>query len=183
MVLVLPRIWKGILFGKFIKELRTRRRIGLREFCSEHGHDPSNWSKIERERLHPPKDERTLGAWAKELGIRPGSEDWQNFFDYADVDLGRIPPYVLKHRRLVSQLPNVFRTLSGEKLSREQLEKLIETIVDTKARSRMTIRRRLPTKKDFTRSRRKKRSVRQPVSHPLRQTLRIRIRDEATENV
>lgn len=162
------------MFGKFIKELRTRRRIGLREFCAEHGHDPSNWSKMERERLHPPKDERTLGAWAKELGIKPESEDWQKFFDYADVDLGRIPPYVLKHRRLVSQLPNVFRTLSGEKLSREQLEKLVETIVHTKARSRMTVKRRMPIKKDFARSRRKKRSLGQPASYPLPHAGRIR---------
>ena len=28
------------MFGTFIKELRTRRQLTLRQFCQEHGHDP-----------------------------------------------------------------------------------------------------------------------------------------------
>ena len=56
------------MFGTFIKELRAKQRLGLREFCLEHGHDPSNWSKIEREVLQPPRDEETLRTWAKQLG-------------------------------------------------------------------------------------------------------------------
>jgi len=116
------------MFGKFIKELRARQRLGLREFCLEHGHDPSNWSKIEREVLAPPRDENTLRTWAKQLGLKPGSEDWLKFFDYAAVDAGRIPDYVLKDEKLVAQLPAFFRTLSGQKPSREDLEKLFAVI-------------------------------------------------------
>src|SRR5436190_12135059 len=67
------------MFGEFVKELRARQRIGLREFCREHGHDPSNWSKIEREVLAPPRDEENLHTWAKQLGVKQGSEDWQFF--------------------------------------------------------------------------------------------------------
>jgi transcriptional regulator with XRE-family HTH domain len=116
------------MFGTFIKELRARQRFGLREFCLEHGHDPSNWSKIEREVLSPPRDEGILRTWAKQLGLKPNSDDWLKFFDYAAVDAGRIPDYVMKDEDLVEKLPVFFRTLSGQKPSREDLEKLLEII-------------------------------------------------------
>jgi transcriptional regulator with XRE-family HTH domain len=116
------------MFGGFIKELRARRRLGLREFCLEHGHDPSNWSKIEREVFQPPRAEETLRDWAKQLGLKPGSDDWLKFFDYAAVDAGRIPDHVLKDQELVEKLPAFFRTLSGYKPSDEELENLIKLL-------------------------------------------------------
>lgn len=116
------------MFGTFIKEIRSRRRIGLREFCLNHGHDPSNWSKVERGVLPPPKDESLLTEWAGQLGLEPGSEDWFRFFDYAAVDAGRIPSYVLEDAELVGKLPVFFRTLSGQKPSKEDLETLLEII-------------------------------------------------------
>jgi hypothetical protein len=116
------------MFGTFIKEIRSRSRIGLREFCLDHSHDPSNWSKIERGVLPPPKDEGLLTEWAQQLGLKPGSEDWLKFFDYAAVDAGRIPAYVLEDRELVGKLPAFFRTLSGQKPSKEDLETLLEII-------------------------------------------------------
>ena len=114
------------MFGEFIKQIRQRQRLGLREFCLANGCDPSNWSKIEREVLPPPRDEDTLRSWARQLGLKPGSEDWLKFFDYAAVDSGRIPEYILKDAKLVAQLPVFFRTISGQKPSREDLEKLVE---------------------------------------------------------
>jgi transcriptional regulator with XRE-family HTH domain len=116
------------MFGEFIKQIRQRQRLGLREFCLQNGCDPSNWSKIEREILPPPRYEETLRSWARQLGIKQGSEDWLKFFDYAAVDSGRIPDYVLKDEKLVAQLPVFFRTISGQKPSREDLEKLVELI-------------------------------------------------------
>src|SRR6266849_2199679 len=69
------------MFGTFIKELRTKQRLGLREFCLKYEHDPSNWSKIEREVLSPPSDETILRKWAKQLGVKEGSDDWLKFFE------------------------------------------------------------------------------------------------------
>jgi transcriptional regulator with XRE-family HTH domain len=120
------------MFGEFIKEIRSRRRLGLREFCLQHGHDPSNWSKIERGVLTPPADEETLRKWAAQLGLKEGSEDWRQFFDYAAVDAGRIPDYILKDEQLSAHLPLFFRTLSGQKPSREDLEKLLKIIKGTR---------------------------------------------------
>jgi len=123
---VLPHIKP--MFGTFIKELRARQRLGLREFCLKHGHDPSNWSKIERGVLPPPRDEETLRTWAKQLGLKQGSDDWLKFFDYAAVGAGRIPDHILEDKELAAHLPVFFRTLSGRKPSREDRKKLMALI-------------------------------------------------------
>jgi len=120
------------MFGRFIKELRARRRLGLREFCLEHGHDPSNWSKIEREVMSPPRDDETLRTWAKQLGLKPDTDDWHKFVSYAAVDAGRIPDHLLKDEELAAHLPVFFRTLSGQKPSREDMEKLLGIIKGTR---------------------------------------------------
>jgi transcriptional regulator with XRE-family HTH domain len=119
------------MFGQYIKELRSRKRIGLREFCTRHGHDPSNWSKIERGILPPPRDDDTLSEWARQLELVPGTPEWYRFIDYAAVDAGRIPPYLLEDKDLVAKLPAFFRTLSGKKPSEEDLLKLMEIIRST----------------------------------------------------
>ncbi|MCE0483344.1 MAG: hypothetical protein LV479_03795 [Methylacidiphilales bacterium] len=119
------------MFGQFIKEIRAKNRLGLREFCLQNGHDASNWSKIEREVLLPPKDEKILVEWAGQLGLTPGTEDWLKFFDYASVDAGRIPSHVLENKDLVEKLPAFLRTLSGQKPTKEDLERLLKIIEDT----------------------------------------------------
>ena len=116
------------MFGTFIKELRTKQRLGLREFCLTHGHDPSNWSKIEREVLPPPRDEETLRKWARQLGIKQGSDDWLKFFDYAAVDAGRIPDHVMQDKELLAKLPLFFRTISGQRPTRIQLTSLLKLL-------------------------------------------------------
>jgi transcriptional regulator with XRE-family HTH domain len=120
------------MFGTFVKELRARQRLGLREFCLEHGHDPSNWSKIEREILQPPRDEQVLRTWARQLGLKPDTDDWLKFFEYAAVDGGRIPDHIMENKELAAHLPAFFRTLSGQKPSREDLDKLISIIKGTR---------------------------------------------------
>ena len=116
------------MFGTFIKELRAKQRLGLREFCLENGYDPSNWSKIEREVSPPPKDEATLREWAKQLGLKPDTDDWHKFHDCAAVDAGRIPDHVLKDEELLAKLPAFLRTISGNKPSRAELENLIKLL-------------------------------------------------------
>ena len=116
------------MFGTFIKELRAKQRLGLREFCLKTGYDPSNWSKIEREVSPPPKDDETLRRWAKQLGLKPDTDDWHKFHDYAAVDAGRIPDHVLEDEELLAKLPAFFRTISGNKPSRAELENLIKLL-------------------------------------------------------
>jgi hypothetical protein len=58
------------------------------------------------------------------LGIIEGTDEWLEFFDIARAEAGRIPEEILANKELVSRLPLVFRTLKGQKLTEEQLEKL-----------------------------------------------------------
>ncbi|MGD1083785.1 MAG: hypothetical protein ABSA47_03430 [Verrucomicrobiota bacterium] len=58
----------------------------------------------------------------------PARRNWLKILEYAAVDSGRIPDYILKDEKLVAQLPVFFRAISGQKPSREDLEKLVELI-------------------------------------------------------
>lgn len=115
-------------FGRFIKELRAERRIGLREFCLQYGHDPSNWSKVERGVLSPPKNEETLAEWAKQLGLKKGEERWYQFFDLAFLAQGKIPNDILSDEELVGKLPVFFRTLRGQKPTKQELENVVKLL-------------------------------------------------------
>ena len=87
------------MFGSFVKTLRVRQGIGLREFCRKYRLDPSNWSKIERETFPPPAESQTLVKWAKNLGLIEKSQDWKTFFELAEREQQNKP--IIK--RLVQQ--------------------------------------------------------------------------------
>ncbi|MCG3149633.1 MAG: hypothetical protein PCFJNLEI_03098 [Verrucomicrobiae bacterium] len=115
-------------FGDLVKDLRIAQQKTLRQFCLEHGHDPSNWSKIERGVNAPPQDEKTLERWARQLGLKAGTEPWQQFMDLADLARGEMPKDLMKDEELVKQLPVFFRTVRGAELTGEQLEELIQKV-------------------------------------------------------
>ena len=115
-------------FGNFFKELRIKQKITLRQFCSAHGYDPGNVSKLERGLLRPPESDAKLTEYAKALRIRRGSDAWYQFFDLARVSRGKLPPEVLRKRDVVARLPLLFRALRGHKVSSRKLNELIEMI-------------------------------------------------------
>jgi transcriptional regulator with XRE-family HTH domain len=119
---------KKSAFGAFFKERRIRQKMTLRQFCEEHGFDPGNMSKLERGLLPPPESEAKLTEYAKALGIRRGSDTWYEFFDLARASRGKIPPDILSKRDVVARLPLLFRTLRGQKVSKEKLDQLVEMI-------------------------------------------------------
>ena len=115
-------------FGELFYELRMGSRQTLREFCLKHGFDPGNTSKLERGRLSPPKSEEKLADYARALGLQEGSPQWQEFIDLGLACAGQIPKDVLSDEELVPKLPVLLRTVSGKKLTRKQLDELIEVI-------------------------------------------------------
>jgi transcriptional regulator with XRE-family HTH domain len=119
---------RQIMFGEFIKKIRSEKRLGLREFCIASDCDPSNWSKIERGTLPPPQDQGFLNRIAVILGLSEDSKERELIFDYAAIDAGKIPQYVLQDAELVKRLPVFFRTATGKKPTTEDLEKLAEIL-------------------------------------------------------
>ena len=116
------------LFGEYFKKKRLEMRKTLRQFCLENGLDPGNISKIERGILPPPQSREKLANYAKRLGIVEGSDEWLEFFDIARTDAGRIPDDLLADKNIVAKLPLVFRTIKGQKLTGEQLEKFARAL-------------------------------------------------------
>lgn len=116
------------LFGEFFKKKRIGIGKTLRQFCIENNLDPGNISRLERGILTPPTSEKKLEHYARCLKIKKGSDDWYEFFDLAHASAGRIPEEILSDEDLVSKLPLVFRTLRGQKLTKEQLNKLVKEL-------------------------------------------------------
>ena len=117
-----------ILFGKKFKQLRQRTGKTLRQFCLEHNLDPGNYSKLERGKNLPPKSREKLEKLASFLNLQEGSDEWYDFFDDAAACNGTIPKYIMDDKELATKLPLVFRTIRGERVDPEKLEKLAEII-------------------------------------------------------
>jgi transcriptional regulator with XRE-family HTH domain len=115
-------------FGEFFKKMRGKKGITLRRFCLENNVDPGNISKLERGLIPPPRSREKLEEYASYLQIQKGSDDWWEFFDLAAAESGKIPQDILNDAHLVKRLPLVFRTIRGQKISKEQLRKLAEVI-------------------------------------------------------
>jgi transcriptional regulator with XRE-family HTH domain len=116
------------MFGEFVKSLRIKRDIGLREFCRRLSIDASNWSKVERGLLSPPQDKDKLDQIAGVLNVEKGSELYNELTDKASIAAGIIPKDILSDKETLNSLPMFFRTVRSEKPTPEELKKLIRKI-------------------------------------------------------
>lgn len=112
-------------FGAFVNRLRIERSLTLREFCRTTHVDPGNWSKIERGLLSPPKTKKVLRAIAETLKLSEDSDEYNTLFELAVISF--IPPE-LTDEHVLEKLPVFFRTVRGEKPTREELEELIRIL-------------------------------------------------------
>jgi transcriptional regulator with XRE-family HTH domain len=118
-------------FGEFFKKMRLKTGLTLRTFSTQYGYDPANISRLERGVANPPQSREKLEGYANSLNIKKDSDDWYNFFDYAFIASGKIPPEIINDKELIKKLPLVFRTLRGDKASPENFKKLSEIIRKT----------------------------------------------------
>jgi len=109
-------------FGKYLKELRIRKGVTLREHCQATGLDPGNYSRLERGRYLPPQKHEILERYAAALDIKEGSEEWMEFFDLAAASRGELPKDLLDDAELVEKLPVLFRALRANSVSEEKLD-------------------------------------------------------------
>ena len=117
-------------FGELFKKLRLRLGQTLRQFCEENGFDPGNISKLERGLLPAPQSERKLKSYTKALSIRPGDDEYIDFFDLAAVSNKNFIIKNIEDQKLLNKLPVLFRTLDKKGLTEEKLEKIIEIVRD-----------------------------------------------------
>jgi transcriptional regulator with XRE-family HTH domain len=115
-------------FGEFLKELRMRAGLSLREFCLKNGLDPGNYSRVERGMFRPPQDRTIVEKYATALGLERGSDEWLQLFDLAAAERGQVPEDIMSDEELVDKLPVLFRTMRATQVSPENLDEFIEKI-------------------------------------------------------
>ena len=69
-------------FGSYIKSLRLKKNMSLREYCQKTGSDPGNHSKLERSLIFPPRNPEKLIDLARSLGVK-SKKEWLYFFKKA----------------------------------------------------------------------------------------------------
>ena len=115
-------------FGSLLYDLRIKKELTLREMCRRVNYDPSNFSKIERGIMSPPADKKTLSLWAKILGLKNNTKEFDNFIYNANVAQGIIPSEIMEEKELVANLPAFFRTLKNKKPTKDDMDKIIRFI-------------------------------------------------------
>lgn len=115
-------------FGEYVKNLRIEKKTTLRQFCSDHELDPSNWSKVERGINPAPKEDEMVEKWAKYFGLKPKTQEWDKFMDAARISRGEIPKDILKDKDALALLPALFRTVRGAEIGEDEVKKLIDKI-------------------------------------------------------
>ena len=112
-------------FGTYIKDLRIRGKITLRDFAKRLAMDPSNWSKIERAIIPPPANDTLIPKITEHL--RLDANEVQQLEDLAIVARGELPKDI-KDPELLAKMPAFFRALKGREYTAEDLEKLTQNI-------------------------------------------------------
>lgn len=118
----------GKMFGELFKELRISKGYTLREYCRLFDKDPAFISRLERGKAAPPIKDKDLEELALSVGLKENTEEWTNFFSVAIVNAGRIPKEIMDNEEVLRHLPVFLRTLTGEKLTEDKLNSLIEVI-------------------------------------------------------
>jgi transcriptional regulator with XRE-family HTH domain len=118
-------------FGDVLRELRIKAGFGLREFAQKIGMQPSNLSFIENGRSPAPRKAETLELIAGALKLTEDSEDWARFFDSA-AGPGHIPADLHKNKHVKEFIPLLCRSLSTAKLTKAQIEQLVEKVKNFK---------------------------------------------------
>ena len=111
------------VFGPCIQKKRIEKGFTLRKFCQKIDEDPSNWSKIEREKLNPPQNIEKLGLISKVLNLNKN-----DLIDLANISAGKIPKKIQNDKELMKALPAFLRTIKSVRPTPEELGEIINKI-------------------------------------------------------
>ena len=113
----------GMTFGQTVRALREKKNITLRKFAARMGMSPTYLSKIERNELLPPGEEK-VKAIAQALEQDP--DEFLALAGRVDSDL----PAIIKEQPI--EMATFLRTAKG--MSSDQIRKLTEEAERQKAR-------------------------------------------------
>ena len=114
-------------FNELFRDYRMMHGT-VRQFAKDNGYDVAYISRLENGITMPPKDNDKLERLATCLGLKKGTDKWQEFFDLASVAKNELPADLQDNERVASILPAFYRTLRNKQLDGDDVEKLLELI-------------------------------------------------------
>jgi transcriptional regulator with XRE-family HTH domain len=115
------------MFNQYIKELRLKKRLTLRDFCLQMKLDPSNWSKVERGINPPPKDVVLLKKLADFFSLNQAEE--LELMDKAALERWEIPPDLAQNEVLMKNaMPAFFRIAREKDFSNQDVQEFVAGI-------------------------------------------------------
>jgi hypothetical protein len=96
--------------------------LTLRQFCRLAELDASNWSKVERGILPPPKTRRQINDIASVLALPKESEAYKTMLDLAAIS--HMPEELMSDHAIAKSLPMFFRTVRSQKPSPKEVREL-----------------------------------------------------------
>ena len=116
-------------FGGLLKKIRVEEAdIGLRAFADLIDMKPSNLSNVERDRIPPPANRKTIVRICDALGLAKNDPRRERLFDLAAEAKNRIPADVADAVKNQPGVPVLVRTVANKQLSERKLREVAEYI-------------------------------------------------------
>jgi len=116
-------------FGGLLKKIRLEEaKIGLRAFAELVDWQPSNLSNLERGRLKPPTDARTITNICDTLGLSEDDPRRAKLFDLAAKEKNTVPGDVALVIKEQPGIPVLIRAVANRRLDDDKLKELAEYI-------------------------------------------------------
>lgn len=112
-------------FGQLLKKIRIEKaNIGLRRFAELVEIQPSNLSNMERGKIPPPANSKTIKCICDTLGLSKSDSLRSQLFDLAAHKSNRIPADVADIVKQNAGVPVLVRTVNNKQLSEDKLREL-----------------------------------------------------------
>ncbi|MCX6560775.1 MAG: helix-turn-helix transcriptional regulator [Candidatus Aminicenantes bacterium] len=111
-------------FGPYVKDLREKCGLTLRQFCRLAELDASNWSKVERGILPPPKTRQQINDVASVLAVPKDSEAYKTMLDLAAIS--HMPTELLANDRVAENISIFLRTARNKKPKAGEVAELLK---------------------------------------------------------
>jgi transcriptional regulator with XRE-family HTH domain len=118
-------------FGSFVKKTRLANGITARNASQNAGMLPSNFSKLEHGAFAPSREPAKQRQLAASIGLMPESHEENEFFDLAAKAAKSIPVDIADIISKEDAMPLLLRTIGNKRLTKADIERLIEIVRET----------------------------------------------------
>ena len=115
-------------FGEFLRDLRTKKGYGLREFARKIDILPSNYHHVEAGINKPPQEQSRISRILLELGIADDDALRAKFYDLHGKAVKDVPLDVAEVIKESDAIPMLLRTIDNRKLTEREVRNLIKHV-------------------------------------------------------